>query len=120
MDISTRHRVDAAEADLRRELIRSLAMPVGGGAALVLAVALIPVRSMLSRPLTLVPFVVLVIAVSLVGGAWSGCVTAVVAGLAFDSFLHEPYGVLSLDQWAFWSSTGALVVLAIVTGRDRR
>jgi hypothetical protein len=116
MDTSTRSAVHGLDADLRRELVRSLATPVGGAVAMTLAICLIPVRSHLSRPLTLLPFAALVIVVSIVGGARSGSACAVVAGMAIDSFLHRPYGVLDLGQWAFWSSTIGLVVAALVAG----
>ena len=116
MDTSTRAPARGVDADLRRELIRSLALPVGGAAALALPIAMIPVRSHLSRPLSMLPAAVLVLVVALIGGRAAGIVAALVAGLSVDSFLHEPYGVLSLYQWAFWSSTAALVVVAVVVG----
>lgn len=120
MDLATRQRTHAVGADLRLELVRSLAMPLGGATALGLAIALIPVRDLLDRPVALLPFAALVITVSLVGGTWPGCVVALVAGLSFDSFLHEPYGVLTLDQWAFWSSTAGLLVAALTAGSTVR
>lgn len=114
--------------ELRRELVRSLALPVGPAAAFALAVLLIPARGHVGGPSLLAVFVPLVLAATLVGGRWAGVVSALVTGMAFDSFLHPPYGVLSLDQSSFWISTTSLVGFALVVdmrlravdGRRRR
>jgi hypothetical protein len=120
VDTRTRVGVLGLDGDLRRQLVRSLAAPVGSATALGLAVGLIPFRHHLSRPVVLAPFAVLVIATALVGGAGAGALCGLVSGLAIDSFLHRPYGVLSLDQWAFWSSMAGLVVAGLVVGIPRR
>lgn len=121
MDTSTRRAVRRASGDLRRELVRSMALPVGSMAALGLTIALVPLRAHVARPALLVVVLVLVLATTLAGGRSSGLVCALVAGLGFDSFLTVPYGELRPDRLAFWSTTGALVLVVLaVTVLDQQ
>jgi len=123
MPTSTRRSSDEVDVALRRELVRSMAFPVGGLSAFGLAAALVPVRHHVARPAVLVPFAVLVLLTTALGGRAAGAYCAGVAGLAVDSFLHPPYPELELDRAGFWWSTLALVAVALVThrlGRPRR
>ena len=117
MDTSTPRVEPRPDDDLRSELVRSLGMPVGSLGALSLGIALVPVRGLLSTPVVIVVFTAVVATTALVGGRGAGMTCAVVAGLSIDSFLRRPYGVLDLDQPAFWWSTALLVVVAILAGR---
>src|SRR5688500_16587074 len=102
MDTSTRGRATDVDGDLRRELVRSVAAPSGSMAALFGAIALIPVRTHVGRPLVFVALTAVVAVTTLLGGRVAGITCAVVASLALDTFHSRPFGVLRLDQTAFW------------------
>jgi hypothetical protein len=118
MDTSTRG-LARADGDLRLQLLRSLVAPTGTMIALGLAVALIPIRTHLGRPLVLLPFAVLVLATSAAAGVLAGAACALVASMSIDTFLHRPYGVLGIGHLPFWSSAALLLALAMIAGARR-
>jgi K+-sensing histidine kinase KdpD len=117
MDTSTGRVVGDATGDLRRELFRSMATPVGSALALGLPMALSPLRGAVGRPPLLAVLAVLVAAVAATGGRWSGVTAAVVGAMAFDTFLTAHRGELRVDRVSFWLTLALLALLAVVTAK---
>jgi len=122
MAISTRRPVVTGDlrvdADLRRQLVRSMALPVGSLSAFGLAVALVPVRQHVHMPAVVVPFVAVVLVTALVGGRVAGAYCATVSAFAVDAFLRPPYPVVTFDA-EFWLTLAALAAVALLV-RPRR
>ena len=74
-----------------------------------------------SLPLVLLAFLLLVIAVALVGGLWAAVVAAVLGGLAENWFFVEPTGQLTVQQIDDVAALlgGLIVAVAVATVVDR-
>jgi hypothetical protein len=93
------------------ELDPRVGAAVGGLTALLVAVALVPVREDLSSTGLALLFVLPVVLGAITGGRIGGVLTAAVAALAFDFFLTRPY--LSLAIHSADDVVTAIVLLAV-------
>lgn len=120
MDTSTRAARDV-DRMLRRELVVSLATPVGGLVTLGIGIALVPLRTHLGVPAVVSIFAIVIIAATLVGTPGAGLTCAAIAALSSDFFLRAPYGTLHTGRPAFWRAMAAYLSLAALVGlRVRR
>lgn len=101
---------------------RSLWIAVGGIAAIVLGMALTPLRSLTSASNLAFPFLILTIVVAELGGRAAGLMAAVVSALSLNFFLTPPYLTLTIDRADDLVGFVALAVtglLAAAFGRRR-
>jgi K+-sensing histidine kinase KdpD len=117
MDTSTGRAVGDATGELRRELVRSMATPVGAALAIGLPMALSPLRTVVGRGPLLAVLAGLVIVVARIGGTWSGVIAAGAGAMAFDTFLTAHRGELRVDRVSFWLTLALLALLAVVTAK---
>lgn len=93
----------------RRRRLAGLALSILG--LLLLTEALVAVREDFGLPGDLMAYVLLVVAVSFVGGTGVGLLTAVAAGLLVNWFLTEPYYTLTIAEA---ENTAALLAFVAV------
>src|SRR5262245_21788156 len=100
----------------------SLWIAVGAIGAMVLGMALIPLRTVTSASNLAFAFLALTIVVAEVGGRAAGLATAVVSALSLNFFLTEPYLTLTIDRPDDIVAFGALAcsgLIAATFGRRR-
>lgn len=114
MDRSTRSAKPATVGDLRRELVASLALPVGSAVALGLPMFLSPLRSLLPRAVLMAVISLVVAVTGFVGGRGTALTAAGVAALSFDAFLTETHGEIRPNRMAFWTAMAAFMVVGLL------
>ena len=90
---------------------------MGGLAALLVAMALVPAREHTANVNIALALVIVVIAAAGIGGSQAGLVTALTAALAFDFFFTQPYLSLKIDDAADVQTTVLLLVVGLVAGQ---
>jgi Domain of unknown function (DUF4118) len=73
-------------------------MPIGVAGALVLGIALIPLREVTSASNLAFAFIAFTIVVAELGGRGAGLVTAVISAMSLNFFLTEPYLTLVISK----------------------
>jgi K+-sensing histidine kinase KdpD len=101
--------------DVRRELLESMATPVGSACALVLPMFLAPLRGLVGRTPLLAIVAVLVAVVAVVGGRWPGVTASGVGALSADAFLTAHRGAIHPEHLQFWWTAVLLVLVALST-----
>ena len=98
------------------ELDRSAGAGLGMLAALVVALAAVPMRSFTANTSVAMAMVLPVVLGAVIGGRTGGLATAVVAVLSFDFFHTRPYNSLTIASTADVETMAVLAVVAIVVG----
>jgi hypothetical protein len=98
------------------ELDPRAGIALGGLAAFVLAVALVPLRGDVSPAALALLLVLPVLLGATTGGRLGGAATAIVATLSFDFFLTRPYLSLTIDSQDDVETAVLLLVVALVVG----
>lgn len=114
MDESTTSAEPTTVGDLHRELVTSLALPVGSSVVLVLPMFLSPLRSLLPRAVLVAVIGVVALLTGLLGGRGAALSAAGVAALSFDAFLTETHGSLRPGRLAFWTTLATFVFVALL------
>ena len=99
-------------------------MVAGGIGSMVLAVLLIPLRSLTQASNLAFVFLALTIVVAELGGRPAALVTALVSGMSLNFFLTEPYLSLTIEKWddviAFFALIGCGLIAAWFGKRRER
>jgi hypothetical protein len=77
---------------------RAVGLAIGGLGSVVVAVALVPLRSEIENANLGLILVLVVVVAAIVGGGTAGALAAVTATLAFDFFLTRPYLSMRIDS----------------------
>lgn len=99
---------------LRRAFLRDAAAPGGCLAAVSVGLALVPVRSVVPRPVVLVMLVLVTAVAAALGGWVAGVVTAVGAAFIVDFAHTEPYTLLTLPT--LLRPLGVLLLVGLLAG----
>jgi len=78
---------------------RLMWMVAGGLGSMILAVLLVPLRSLTPASNLAFVFLAFTIVVAELGGRSAALVTALVSGMSLNFFLTEPYLTLNIDKW---------------------
>jgi Domain of unknown function (DUF4118) len=101
---------------MRQDRVDWLAAAGGGIAALLIAMALGPLRDWMGNTNVALILLAVVAAAAAAGGRIAGVVTAIVAGLSFNFFHTQPYLSLDIDSREDLITTLLLVVIGLVVG----
>lgn len=91
-------------------------MIVGAIAPVVLAMALVPLRSTLSGVNTALILVVTVVAAAAIGGRLAGTIAGVMAAVSFNFFHTRPYLSLNIDSRDDVETAAILLVVGVIVG----
>jgi len=95
---------------------RLMWMVAGGLGSMILAVLLVPLRTLTSASNLAFVFLAFTIVVAELGGRSAALVTALVSGMSLNFFLTEPYLTLNIDKWddviAFFALIGCGLIAA--------
>ncbi len=94
-------------------------LAVGVFGALLLSVAMLPLRGHLHNANMALALVVPVLLAGVLGGRWAGALSAGVAALCFDFFFTQPYLSLRIASGNDIASAIVLVIVGVDRGRDR-
>jgi hypothetical protein len=92
-------------------------MAVAGLAPIVTAAVLVPLRETLDNTNLALVLVVVVVLTAVLGGRAAGALSAVVAAMAFDFFLTQPYLTLRMDSADDIETTVLLLVVGLIVGQ---
>jgi K+-sensing histidine kinase KdpD len=99
-------------------------LPAGPLAAIVLGMALVPLREITTASNLTYAFVVLTIVVAEYGGRWPAVATALCSALSLNFFLTRPYLTLTIEKTddiiAFAGLTICGLIVAVLGSRRRR
>lgn len=98
------------------ELDRSAGAGLGMLAALVVALAAVPMRSFTANTSVAMAMVLPVVLGAVIGGRTGGLATAVVAVLSFDFFHTRPYNSLTISSADDVETMAVLALVAVVVG----
>lgn len=89
---------------------------LGAGTAILVAGALVGLRSVLSNTSVALILVLVIVGAATIGGRKAGVFTAVAAAIAFDFFHTEPYNRLTIDSADDVETLVLLVVVGLAAG----
>lgn len=90
---------------------------MGGIAALLVAMALVPVRDHTANVNIALALVIVVVIAAGIGGSQAGLVTALTAALAFDFFFTQPYQSLKISAAGDVQTTVLLLLVGLLAGQ---
>lgn len=95
---------------------KDIGMAVGACTAILVAGALVSLRSVMSNSSVALVLVLVVVAAASIGGRRAGMVTALAAGVAFDFFHTEPFNRLTINSADDVETVILLVLVGLAAG----
>src|SRR4051812_40391532 len=95
---------------------RPIGVVLGGLGAIVVALALVPVRSHIDNANLALILVFVVVCAAIVGGRTAGAVAAIVATLSFDFFLTKPFVSMRIDSADDIETVLILLAVGLIVG----